>query len=258
MLSAYRVGIFPMAEARDDPDVFWVEPRRRAILPPGGFHCSRSLARALRRGRTTVTCNEAFAAVLAACAESRTDAEGGETWINARLAATYAALHAAGHAHSIEVWAGEGEDRRLVGGLFGVGFARVFCGESMFSRVPDASKIALAWLVVALRLAGTELLDCQFMTPHLASLGAVEISRAAYQRRLIHAQRAEPGDYAGGASSLATGGGGVASAPGAAGVAAWPEGAAGDLRAGLPGVLKSLASSSSPGNFIAQSLTQTS
>ena len=255
---AYRSGLFPMADARDDPEVFWVEPKRRAILPLDGFHCSRSLARALRRGRFTVTCNAAFAAVIDACAAPRAGelgggelggGESGETWISHRIAATYRLLHELGCAHSIECWqAGE-----LVGGLYGVGFDRVFCGESMFSRVTDASKVALAWLVAALRQGGGELLDCQFMTGHLGSLGAIEISQAEYLRRLVQAQRDSCGDQW---SVESTGGGGAASAGGvAAGASAagLPDGFAALLRAA-----KSAGLSSSPGNFIAQSLTQTS
>jgi len=245
LMLAYRSGIFPMADARDDPEIFWVEPRRRAILPLDGFNCSRSLARTLRRGRFEVTCNRAFGAVMEACAGPRRDA--GETWISARIEASYRTLHERGQAHSIECW----QDGVLVGGLYGVGFDRVFCGESMFSRVPDASKVALAWLVVALRTAGARLLDCQFMTSHLASLGAIEISQAEYLAQLQAAQSPTEGD-------------GAAFGAGAAGVAAGDAAGAGAalaLPAGFAAVLAAAAGtglSSSPGNFIAQSLTQTS
>lgn len=231
LLLAYRGGVFPMADARDDPDIFWVEPRRRAILPLDGFRCSRSLARTLRRGRFTVTCNTAFADVMAACAAPRR--ETGETWISARITASYLQLHELGHAHSIECW----QDGALVGGLYGVGFDRVFCGESMFSRVPDASKVALAWLVVALQQGGVRLLDCQFMTDHLASLGAVEISQKQYLDLLKAAQ--VEGDGVGDGDGLGE----------AAGVG---------LPAGFATLLAAGAGASSPGNFIAQSLTQTS
>ena len=139
LLHAYRHGVFPMADARDDPEVFWVEPKARAILPLDGLRLSKSLLRTLRRDRFAVTCNAAFDAVIAACAEGAPGRD--ETWISGRIAASYRALHRLGHAHSIECWrAGE-----LVGGLYGVGFDRVFCGESMFSRASDASKVALAW-----------------------------------------------------------------------------------------------------------------
>jgi leucyl/phenylalanyl-tRNA--protein transferase len=241
LLLAYRSGIFPMADARDDPEIFWVEPRRRAILPLDGFRCSRSLARTLRRGRFTVTCNEAFAEVMQACAWPRPDSQ--ETWISHRIEASYRALHAQGQAHSIECW----QNGELVGGLYGVGFDRVFCGESMFSRVPDASKVALAWLVAALRRAGAVLLDCQFMTEHLASLGAIEISQANYLARLKAAQSPIDGSGAALGADVAVGAG---EAPGA-GLA---------LPAGFAALLAEAvgADPSSPGNFIAQSLTQTS
>jgi leucyl/phenylalanyl-tRNA--protein transferase len=245
LMLAYRSGIFPMADHRDDPEIFWVEPRRRAILPLDGFHLSRSLARTLRRERFAVTCNTAFAAVMDACAAPRRDKEGsGESWISHRIAASYQHLHGLGQAHSLECW----QDGRLVGGLYGVGFDRVFCGESMFSRVPDASKVALAWLVAALRRAGAELLDCQFITAHLASLGAVEISQQRYVTLLRAAQR----PYSGAAVGLGSGdGAGVGVTAGLGGAAGLLEGFAALLAAAE-------ASSSSPGNFIAQSLTQTS
>ncbi len=251
LMLAYRSGIFPMADSRDDPEIFWVEPRRRAILPLDRFRCSRSLARTLRRGRLRVTCNSAFTAVMRACAQPRQDSA--DTWISERIAASYLALHEAGHAHSVECWqtSAAGESR-LVGGLYGVGFDRVFCGESMFSCVPDASKIALAWLVAALRHGGAQLLDCQFITDHLASLGAVEISQKRYLELLRAAQTPTDGD--GGAAlgdGAGLGGAAVGLGAGAAAGLALPEGFAALLEAAT-------GSSSSPGNFIAQSLTQTS
>ncbi|MDE1916201.1 MAG: leucyl/phenylalanyl-tRNA--protein transferase [Sphingomonadales bacterium] len=258
VLLAYRSGIFPMADHRDDPEVFWVEPKRRGILPLDGVHCSHSLARTLRRGRFRITCNAAFEQVVEACAAPRMT-ESGETWISHRIAATYARLHAMGHAHSVECWMKDDSgEERLVGGLYGVGFDRVFCGESMFSRVSEASKVALCWLVVALRLGGVELLDCQFITPHLASLGAIEISQKRYLALLREAQRA-PDQLGEGASpplsSLTAGnvGGGGAASAGPLTGAPLPA-AFGALEAAL----KSSGLSSSPGNFIAQSLTQTS
>lgn len=186
-----------MAEGREDTEIFWIEPRERAILPLDGFHCSHSLAKTLRQERFQVTCNQAFAEVIAACAAPRPDHP--ESWISARITASYRDLHAEGHAHSIECW----QHGRLVGGLYGVGFARVFCGESMFSRVPDASKVALAWLVAAMRRAHATLLDCQFMTGHLASMGAIEIRQREYLDLLQAAQQPSipaatdlPGGYA--------------------------------------------------------------
>lgn len=246
---AYRGGVFPMADSRDDPEIFWVEPKRRAILPLNHFHLSRSLAKALKKARFSVTCNAAFADVMNACAAPRTDGNG-ESWISARIAASYQRLHEIGQAHSIECW----QDGQLVGGLYGVGFDRVFCGESMFSLATDASKVALSWLVVALRRCGAELLDCQFITPHLASLGAVEITQKHYLRMLKAAQR--PYSAAALVAGDETGVGAAEGAGEEAGdgaVLALPEGFAAVLaEAELAG------SSSSPGNFIAQSLTQTS
>ena len=246
LMLAYRSGIFPMADRRDDPEVFWVEPRQRAILPLDGLHCSRSLARTLRRGRFAVTCNRAFAQVIDACAGPRTD--GGDTWISGRIRASYIALHEAGQAHSIECWHRD----ELVGGLYGVGFDRVFCGESMFSRMPDASKVALAWLVAALRRAGASLLDCQFMTAHLASMGAIEIPQQRYLELLRAAQTSSEGAAAGDAA-----GDGLAEGLGEG----WGEGVALGLPEGFAALLGdavAAGNASSPGNFIAQSLTQTS
>jgi leucyl/phenylalanyl-tRNA--protein transferase len=170
LLQAYASGIFPMADSRDADDLFWVEPRQRAILPLGNFHLSRSLRRTLRSNRFLVTSDRDFAAVVAACADRP------ETWINRDIEAAVLALHRAGHAHSIEVWDGE----TLAGGLYGVKLGRAFFGESMFSRATDASKVALAWLVARLRAGNFSLLDCQFETGHLASLGALSVSRDDY------------------------------------------------------------------------------
>jgi leucyl/phenylalanyl-tRNA---protein transferase len=170
LLQGYATGIFPMADSRDAADLFWVEPRNRAILPLDRFHLSRSLKRTLRSGRFDVTHDRDFAAVITACAARE------ETWINAELERAMLALHQSGHAHSIEVRSG-GE---LVGGLYGVKLGRAFFGESMFSRARDASKAALAWLVARLRVGNFTLLDCQFMTEHLASLGAISVPRETY------------------------------------------------------------------------------
>jgi leucyl/phenylalanyl-tRNA--protein transferase len=238
LLLAYRSGIFPMADGRDDPEIFYVEPRRRAILPLEGFRCSRSLAKVLRKDRFRVTCNLDFAGVIAACAEPRPGHP--ETWISRRIEASYRALHAVGHAHSIEVWDGDSPDAALLGGLYGVGFDRVFCGESMFSRADNASKVALAWLVAAMRRARMELLDCQFITEHLASLGAVEIDQEEYCERLGRAQAAGGVGVAAGVGAAVGVGAGVA--PGV------PEGFALLVGAGA----------SSPGKLIAQDLTHTS
>ncbi|MEL7720139.1 leucyl/phenylalanyl-tRNA--protein transferase [Citromicrobium bathyomarinum] len=219
LLSAYAQGLFPMAESRRDQDIFWVEPRERAIIPIGGFHCSRSLARTIRRDVFTITVDSDFAGTIVECAAPRADAE--DTWISGRIAASYQRLHEVGHAHSIECR----QDGELVGGVYGVAFDRVFCGESMFSRRTNASKVALGWLLALLERAGCELFDCQFMTGHLASLGAIPIPQSEYLERL-HA-------------------------------------AHGPQRLSLPQALaevqaEAAQSSSSPGKLIAQLLTQTS
>jgi len=246
LMLAYRGGVFPMSDARDDPDIYWIEPRIRAILPLDGFRLSRSLARTLRRGKFTVTCNRAFTQVIEECAAPRDD-DDGNSWISHRIQASYEELHRLGHAHSIECWQTDGEGNEvLAGGLYGVGFDRVFCGESMFSRASDASKVALAWLVAALRRAGVTLLDCQFQTPHLQSLGAMEIS----QRRYLALLKAALTSYSG---DLGWGDAGWGDAGWTEPVLTLPEGFAALLEdaeaAGL---------SSSPGKLIAQSLTQTS
>jgi leucyl/phenylalanyl-tRNA--protein transferase len=170
LLQGYATGIFPMADSREAADLFWVEPRNRAIIPLDRFHQSRSLKRTLRSGRFDVTHDRDFESVITACADRD------ETWINAELERAMLALHQSGHAHSIEVWHG-GE---LVGGLYGVKLGRAFFGESMFSRARDASKVALAWLVVRMQVGNFTLLDCQFMTEHLASLGAISVPRETY------------------------------------------------------------------------------
>lgn len=174
LLRAYAIGIFPMSHSADDPDIFWVEPRRRAILPLDGLHVSRSLRKTIRSDRFRVTADTAFAEVVRACAEPKEDRQ--DTWINTPIYEACRRLFAMGHAHSIECWEGE----RLVGGLYGMSLGHAFFGESMFSRATDASKVALAWLVARMRVGGFTLLDCQFMTDHLASLGAREISGRAY------------------------------------------------------------------------------
>ncbi len=178
LLHGYSVGIFPMSEARDDPEVFWVDPRRRGILPLDGFHISRSLRRAMRRSTWHVTTDRDFAGVLDACADRP------DTWINDEIRSLYTALYRRGQAHSLEVW----EEDRLIGGVYGVVLGAAFFGESMFSRRSNASKIALACLVDRLRRCGFVLFDTQFVTGHLTTLGAVEISRAQYHALLSAAK----------------------------------------------------------------------
>jgi leucyl/phenylalanyl-tRNA--protein transferase len=177
LLRAYAMGIFPMAEARDDPAIHWVDPRKRGILPLDGFHISRSLVRRLRDPALRVTADMAFAAVVSACAERE------ETWISRRIQALYQELHRLGHAHSVEVW----REGQLIGGVYGVVIGAAFFGESMFSRGVDGSKIALAHTVDRLLAGGFQLFDTQFLTPHLASLGGIEIPRATYHDRLEQA-----------------------------------------------------------------------
>jgi leucyl/phenylalanyl-tRNA--protein transferase len=170
LLRAYAIGVFPMSDSRDADDVFWVEPKRRAILPLDRFRMSRSLRKTIRSGEYRVTCDTAFPEVVRRCAERE------ETWINGAIEESYRLLHERGNAHSIECWR-EGE---LAGGLYGVNLGAAFFGESMFSSRRDASKVALAWLVARLRVGGYVLLDCQFMTEHLRSLGAVEVTQKDY------------------------------------------------------------------------------
>ncbi|WP_425038249.1 leucyl/phenylalanyl-tRNA--protein transferase [Primorskyibacter sp. S187A] len=174
VLHAYRSGIFPMAEHRDDPSVFWVDPRKRGILPLDGFHMSRSLVKRLRSLPHDVTINTDFIGVLEACADRD------ETWINTEIKRLFVELHYLGKAHSLEVWS----RGQLIGGVYGLALGAAFCGESMFSRAVDGSKIALAYLVDRLRQGGFTLFDTQFITPHLSSLGAIEIPRGAYHRAL--------------------------------------------------------------------------
>ena len=200
LLQAYTIGVFPMADDRDAAEVYWVEPKQRAILPLDGFHLSKSLAKKIRRDQFRVTANRAFADILALCAQAAPDRPS--TWINREIEGAYRHLHAIGYAHSVEVWDGD----ELVGGLYGVALGRAFFGESMVSRRTDTSKVALAWLVARLRFGGFTLLDCQFMTDHLHSMGAVEISQRAYLQLLGVAV----GDAALGAGALGSGSGAAA------------------------------------------------
>jgi leucyl/phenylalanyl-tRNA--protein transferase len=178
LLHGYSVGIFPMSESRDDPEIFWVDPRRRGILSLDGFHISRSLRRAMQRTPWTVTIDRDFEGVVDGCADRE------DTWINAEIRALYLALHEREQAHSIEVW----DNESLVGGVYGVVLGGAFFGESMFSRRTNASKIALACLVDRLKQGAFTLFDTQFITDHLASLGAIEITRAQYHAQLAAAK----------------------------------------------------------------------
>ena len=188
LLQAYRIGLFPMSESQHDPEIFWVNPKRRGLLPLDGFHISRSLARTMRRNVFTLTANTAFDAVVGGCAARES------TWINGTIRDLYRALHDRGDAHSVEVWS----DGALAGGVYGVSIGGAFFGESMFSRRTDASKVALACLVDRLRTRGFALFDTQFLTDHLARLGGIEVPQDRYIRALdqavrIHADFGPPG-----------------------------------------------------------------
>ena len=189
LLRAYANGLFPMAEARDDPALYLFDPEVRGIIPLDGFHVPRRLARRVRSGLFDVRIDSAFAAVIEACAEPRPGRR--ETWINQPIRELYGALHARGAAHSVESW----RDGKLVGGLYGVVLGGAFFGESMFSLETDASKVALVHLVEHLRARGFSLLDTQFLTPHLGSFGAIEIPRDEYRWRLARALEQDASFY---------------------------------------------------------------
>lgn len=178
LLRAYAAGIFPMAEDADDPTLFWVEPRERGIIPLRGFHISKRLARTIRSDIFEIRVDEDFDAVIAACAAPGFDRE--KTWISGRIRRLYGELFDAGFCHTVEVY----RDDRLVGGLYGVRLQGAFFGESMFHRERDASKVALVHLVARLRKGGFTLLDTQFVTPHLAQFGAIEVPRRNYKQLL--------------------------------------------------------------------------
>lgn len=273
LIKAYASGIFPMADARDDPETFWVEPKARAIIPLDNFRMSRSLRKTIRSDRFRVTTDTAFANVIAICAAEARDRR--ETWINAEIEAAFNQLHQLGRAHSVECWLRDVEtgQENLVGGLYGLAIGGAFCGESMFSRSRDASKVALAWLVARLKVGGFPLLDCQFMTDHLASLGAIEISQEAYLGQLKRVRGYVPssvspirspiksaGAFFGAGPDLAAGGAAGAVASGTVSFGALDALLARldeDVR-GAVGSTKSSDESSSPGKLIAQLLTQTS
>ena len=181
LLAAYAAGIFPMGESADDPELFWVDPRRRGVLPLDAFHVPKRLRRVVRQGGFEIRCDSAFTEVILGCSE--TSEKRPNTWINDEIVHLYTALFARGAAHSVECW----RDGVLAGGLYGVSIGAVFFGESMFSREREASKVALVHLVARLRLGGYRLLDTQFLTPHLASFGGVEITRGRYHRLLADA-----------------------------------------------------------------------
>lgn len=178
LLQAYASGIFPMSDDRDASEIYWVEPKMRGILPLDNFHLSRSLKKRIKSNRFQLTVDQAFPEIIRLCAESAPDRQ--DTWINQSIEQAFLRLHARGFAHSVECWDGD----RLAGGLYGLALGRAFFGESMVTRVTDASKVALAHLVARLQVGGYSLLDCQFSTEHLATLGVVEIPQHAYMELL--------------------------------------------------------------------------
>lgn len=188
LLRAYACGIFPMAESADDPTLFWVEPELRGVIPLAGFRVSSRLARTVRSNQFHVTVDTAFDQVIDGCAAPQPGRE--DTWINRRIRELYAGLYQIGHCHTVEVW----KDDDLVGGLYGVTLGSAFFGESMFHRATDASKVALVHLVARLIAGGFTLLDTQFVTDHLRSFGAVEVSRRRY-RALLDQAVAQDADF---------------------------------------------------------------
>ncbi len=184
-MRAYRAGLFPMAESRRGDRLYWLDPEQRGVIPLDGFHLPRRLQRTVLSGPFTVTSNRDFAGVIDGCAEAAPGRE--ETWINPEIERLFLALHRMGHGHSVEVWLGPPEAGQLVGGLYGVSLGAAFFGESMFSRMRDASKVALVHLVARLRLCGFRLLDAQFQTAHLAQFGCREVPRARYKSLLSEA-----------------------------------------------------------------------
>jgi leucyl/phenylalanyl-tRNA--protein transferase len=188
IIRAYRAGIFPMAEDADDNDLFWVSPELRGIIPLDGFHASKSLRKAMRKSGWTIRVDSNWDDIIEGCATVGTDRQS--TWINRTIRSVYGELFRRGVAHTVEVW----DDNELIGGLYGLAIGAAFFGESMFHRRTDASKMAMAHLVERLRAGGFELLDTQFLTDHLASLGGIEIPRAEYEDSLSRALQRD-GDW---------------------------------------------------------------
>ena len=189
LLKAYASGVFPMAESADDPEVFWVRPEQRGIIPLDAFHVPRSLAKVVRQGRCDVAFDRDFDAVIEGCAEARDERRS--TWINGPIREAYRNLFDIGHCHTVEAW----RDGRLAGGLYGVSLGRAFFGESMFSRETDASKVCLVHLVERLNARGFALLDTQFTTEHLKRFGAIDVPRRRYDKLLAEAMEGEPATF---------------------------------------------------------------
>jgi leucyl/phenylalanyl-tRNA---protein transferase len=250
LLKAYAIGIFPMAESRDDPSIYWIDPDKRGVIPLESFHVPTRLRRTVRSDFYSVTINSAFPDVIEGCAAP--GAGRSNSWINKRVRDLYVALHRLGHAHSVEVY----EGNVLVGGLYGVSLGGAFFGESMFSRARDASKVALVHLVARLKFGGYVLLDTQFITDHLRQFGAIEIPRADYQRRLKGAllQRGDfyslrPEGSLGGVPGGAASGGGVSSGGG---------GSSGGAGVSSSGISRSGGLASATGSSVLQLTTHTS
>ena len=215
LLRAYAAGIFPMAEDADDPSLFWVEPQKRGVVPLDAVHISRRLARTVRQGAFDIRIDSDFDGVVAGCAAPSDERD--RTWINGRIRRLYGELFDLGHCHTVEAY----RNGRLVGGLYGISLGAAFFGESMFHSERDASKVAFVHLCARLRVGGYQLLDAQFVTDHLASLGAVEVPRRDYKRHLESAIEARAnwwawprGDQIPGSAALAALGGKAVSAPG--------------------------------------------
>jgi leucyl/phenylalanyl-tRNA--protein transferase len=247
LLKAYACGIFPMAESAEDNALYWIEPERRGILPLDRVHIPKRLVRTIRSGGFEVKIDRNFEAVIEGCAAPRSGRRS--TWINGRIRSLYRELFALGHCHTIEVW----QDGVLTGGLYGVHLGRAFFGESMFSRVRDASKIALVYLVARLKYGGFTLLDTQFVTGHLARFGAIEVTRDEFQRFLeaaLGGGTAQGSVSGSSGAAISSGGGGGGGGGGGAASAAGAGASAGGAFALLP--------EDTPAEVVLQLVSQTS
>ena len=253
LLKAYACGIFPMAESAEDNALYWIEPERRGILPLDRVHVPKSLARTIRRGGFEVRIDNDFEGVIEGCAAPRAGRRS--TWINGRIRSLYRDLFALGHCHTVEVW----QDGELMGGLYGVHLGRAFFGESMFSKMRDASKIALVYLVARLKYGGFVLLDTQFVTGHLSRFGAIEVSRQEFQRLLEDAlgtsQGSVPSSGCAAPAGGASGWGGAAASGGGSGAGAGSAG--GGAGVGSAGVFAALSAGLDPSGIL-QLVSQTS
>ena len=178
ILKGYSLGIFPMSESYDDPNIYWINPKKRGVIPIDTFKISKSLKKEIKKNKFKIKVNENFRKVIENCARKTKDRP--TTWINKEIIELYTSLHKIGHAHSVESWLGN----KLVGGLYGVSMGSAFFGESMFSAMSNASKICLVYLIANLKIKGFILLDTQFINPYLKKMGAIEISRKKYLKIL--------------------------------------------------------------------------